>query len=124
MSEEEQEAIKVLKNEIEQVKHIDNYEMGYTYIKIKHIEIFLNLIDKLQKENEELKKQTDLLGIQEILDNFYERKDRIGKYYISKDKIREKIEEVVEDELNQTNDLDRIPRFYARKILESLLEEE
>lgn len=63
MSEEEQEAIRSAKCEIETEK-----EVGCIFAKwldIKELEIILNLVDKLQKENEELKEH--LLRIKNYL---------------------------------------------------------
>lgn len=68
MSEEEQEAIKEVKSYVEWVK-----DRGTDTD--KHIEIILNLIDRLQKENEELKEEEKKAKIREY-NREYKRKQR------------------------------------------------
>lgn len=111
MSEEEKKVIEILKNQIEQVKLIAHYGEGYTYIIVRHIEILLNLIDKLQKENETLK--------EENFDQVYMK--AIADY---KEKIRNKIKDLdLIDEYYGPNGWES-EREYAKDILKELLKEE
>lgn len=85
MTKKEKEIIKRLKDTFsEDMEKITFYEDG-----IAEIRKALNLIDKLQKENEELHKEIERQGnAREIEEEYIEKK------FISKDKIREKINEL------------------------------
>ena len=113
MSEEEKEAI----YELEDIKFDERIN--------KKIEIVLNLINKLQKENEEYKTAS----------NFSEAQVKyIRKYYVDKHKIKAKIKhfmiinkEIRKMEFKDTRHIiehDITRNDYAIKILEELLEEE
>lgn len=63
----------------------------------EQLKIALNLIEKLKKENEELKNKVvkrdkELIKLEEYANKNFERKDDVKAKYIPKDKIREKIE--------------------------------
>ena len=88
LSEEEKKAIDYLKNDLEMTK-----QMGKKYgfqEGIKNKEIALNLIEKQQKEIEELKKPKYLVHFE---NNKITKMELINDY-ISKDKIRERIKNI------------------------------
>lgn len=85
MNEEEKKAVKYFYNlraTIDESNMLFDEEINVKHGKetIKQITIILNLIEKLQKENEEYSKQLDL--------------DYVDKNYISKKKIEDTIEEL------------------------------
>ncbi len=111
MNKEEKQAIKTLRS----FEPIDLFE-GAIYLQA--LEKLTNLIDKLQKENEEYSKQIDL--------------DYVDDNYIAKQKIKEKIEELsqyykkeIYPSLYQWSDI-TITEHYDEMIalLQELLEEE
>ena len=78
MNEEEKKAVEIL-NTFEFRRKTRNYKI-ISLEDSKSVEIVLNLLDKLQEENEEYSKQLDL--------------DYVDKNYISKKKIEDTIEEL------------------------------
>lgn len=119
MTEEEKKAIESLKVKIE--------FMGDNYYKImssqafndlrKETKVVLNLIEKLKKENEEFLKQDE-----KYVKHYVTMRD-IKKYFIHKDKIREKIKELQEKNKN-TEEIEAVFNIKQMQILEELLEEE
>lgn len=91
MNEEEKKVIKMLdkfttEHKFYNIKHSDNLE--------DNIEIVLKLIEKLQKENEELKnKLLDTLEGQKVIKE--ETPQYIKENYISKEKVKDKIEKIL-----------------------------
>ena len=84
MTEEEKKAIKYLKNEIERVNKENNFkkmpkEIVCIPLFLTYSETLLNLIEKLQKENEKLRVQGSIVYLD---------------YKILKDKIRELLEKL------------------------------
>lgn len=77
MTEQGKEAVEELKKQLRLAMNIDDVA---TTIRNGYAQIILNLIEKLQKENEEYSKQLDL--------------DYVDKNYISKQKIKDEIEEL------------------------------
>lgn len=77
MTEQGKEAVEELKKQLRLAMNIDDVA---TTIRNGYAQIILNLIEKLQKENEEYSKQLDL--------------DYVDKNYISKKKIEDTIEEL------------------------------
>lgn len=75
MNDEEKKAIEFVKKRTKELKKYAKRENELVYD-----DIILNLIEKLQKENEEYSKQLDL--------------DYVDKNYISKQEIKDKIEEL------------------------------
>ena len=75
MNEEEKKAVEFVKKRTKELKKYAKRENELVYD-----DIILNLIEKLQKENEEYSKQLDL--------------DYVDKNYISKQKIKDEIEEL------------------------------
>lgn len=91
MSEEEKKAIDKLKSWKSYMEK-DEDEMEV-------IDTISNLIEKLQKENEELKNKVvkrdkELIRLEEYANKNFERKDDVKANYIPKDKIKKKIEEL------------------------------
>ena len=129
MSEEEKEAIETLKK-IKKDKFITYY---YSEKVIKVKDIVLNLIEKLQKENKELKQITqnynaiggETFGDDRIIvcsmEYFYN--GYFKRNYIFKSKIREKIEKL---ELRKSFSDNIYEEFYSTQIdiLKELLGEE
>ena len=128
MSEEEKKAIEYIK----EFKNEVFEGVGNKSIMAKNIDILLNLIEKLQKEIKHQKQQRKYWR-----DNFYEQQEEIevlkedldkkvkaldiamsNPDYISKDKIREKIEQ-----LKEIADEDNLDVYTKIDVLEELLEE-
>lgn len=105
MSEEEKQAIEILRS-------FEPNELVEYAIYLQALEKLTNLIDKQQKEIKELKKENiEIRGWKYTIDTI-EDLDKLkeldlikikGKEYISKDKIREKIE-MLENELRKNNE--------------------
>lgn len=117
MSEEEKEAIEYWKNYMN-ILHWNTQLASEHYMKI-----LLNLIDKLQEENEELKKDNKMLNEmvcsgKQIPFLYTTPKFTTNENFISKDKIRNKIEEL-EDIEQEEIDYSRIK--FAIIVLEELL---
>lgn len=105
MSEEEKQAIEILRS-------FEPNELVEYAIYLQALEKLTNLIDKQQKEIKELKRENiEIRGWKYTIDTI-EDLDKLkeldlikikGKEYISKDKIREKIE-MLENELRKNNE--------------------
>lgn len=126
LSEEEKKAINYLEKEYKKLKEEGNILFPLYKQQAKTL---LNLINKLQKENEELKRN----GIQNLLDD--ELTSLINEYlgekfkllinhdYISKKSIKEKIYKINKI-LDETNDGDLLHELIVeREIYENLLKE-
>ena len=92
MTEEEKKAIEIVK----EIWQFTDYSTDKIALKV-----VLDLIKKLQKENEELKNKVvkrdkELIRLEEYANKNFERKDDVKAKYIPKDKIREKIKELEE----------------------------
>ena len=111
MNEEEKESIEEFRKQLRLAINIDDVT---TAIRNDNAQIILNLIEKQQKEIEELKK-----------DNNHQWEERcrltfdIEKNFISKDKIREKIKEY-----KGLKEIDKMAYEEQIKPLQELLEEE
>ena len=121
LSEKEKKAIEWFKSDLEMTKEMGK-KWGFQE-EIKNNEIILNLIEKQQKEIKELKQNRD-----EYKEEYIKLQNSRYYNYISKDKIREKIE-------HYNNELEHIkngeefenekPMYYWGKVaLEILLEED
>lgn len=88
MKEEEKKAVEFIKDLISWEVGIDMYTNKE---ECKKLETILNLIEKLQKENEELKKYKEY---------YSSAKQLVDNNYIHKQKVKDKIEELIEDEIN------------------------
>ncbi len=82
MSEEEKKVVGDYKSKLDLYKYEKKIGLGRINIdeKIYEMEVIINVIERLQKENEEYSKQLDL--------------DYVDKNYISKKKIEDTIEEL------------------------------
>jgi len=141
MSENEKKAIEIIKQEIDKNKVTDTPKEVY----ITDIKMLLNLV-KIQQKEIEIWKETendyehelarkdekiDVLQhrIEELLDNkkeimYIKPIDIKAQYYISEDKIEEKIKELEDNMILFTNDKEKFNKYkYARSILEKILEE-
>jgi len=108
MSEEEKEAIKVLKDLLEEFEDVEKYAIvNLSKKEFESFQVILNLIEKQQKEIERLKKDKDILyGVIDEKNN----------------DIRVKINELKGLHLDHGDTFDSM-RNYAVLILEELLEE-
>ena len=147
LSDEENKMLEIFKKEVE--KEQNEYEQVNEYTKFyyNNHKFILNLIEKQSKEIEELKKYKEgykLLSLVEeqqhkieklinANDNLKKTKriknmEYVNQNYVSKDKIKAKIEELenqkrqwIEDRDNKHKDSEII---YAIEVLQSLLEKE
>ena len=130
MTEEEKKAI-------ENIKEVVNIcgLVGVFYR--TDIETLLNLIEKLQKENEELKnkvikRDNDIIYLEETAEKEFITKQEVKENYIQKAKIKEKLEELENEEKALRKDFEkhRVQLFelYKKVVLiegyKKLLEEE
>lgn len=121
MNEEEKNAIEYLK-----IRLYGNEGCKYIDVAQEDLRIFINLIDKLQKENEELKKFITE-GITVVPHSPYKnyRLDFLRENFVSKKKIKDKIEELEKDEYSKYYDmfLEERDLKYTIQVLQELLEE-
>ena len=129
MSEEEKKAIENLKEVVDLYNDECLITTDYDF---KSIEIILNLIEKQKKEIEELKMK---LWKKELIIDGMKEDRRIAveeiqeQYYVSKDKIREKIEEynkminATYKDLTHYADYRRDVCFEIKNVLNELLED-
>ena len=99
MTEEENKAIEMLKDrqkDLLEGSKSSFYSSDRELYKehAEAIDTILNLIEKLQKENEELKNKVvkrnkELIKLEEYANKNFERKDDVKAKYIPKDKIKE-----------------------------------
>ena len=121
MNEEEKNAIEYLK-----IRLYGNEGCKYIDVAQEDLRIFTNLIDKQQKENEELKKFITE-GITVAPHSPYKnyRLDFLRENFVSKKKIKNKIEELEKDEYSKYYDmfLEERDLKYTIQILQELLKE-
>lgn len=121
MNEEEKNAIEYLK-----IRLYGNEGCKYIDVAQEDLRIFINLIDKLQKENEELKKFITE-GITVVPHSPYKnyRLDFLRENFVSKKKIKDKIEELEKDEYSKYYYmfLEERDLKYTIQVLQELLEE-
>ena len=129
MNEEEKKAIEELKEFIKGPCEICRYCSGAYRLNRKNIIQLLNLIEKLQKENEELKRKNETLKILEddIQDKRIAYVDELEfeENFISVQKVKDKIEEYKNmlKTCNKAKDIDRIKAINERILeLQELLE--
>ena len=126
MNEEEKNAIEYLK-----IRLYGNEGCKYIDVAQEDLRIFTNLIDKLQKENEELKDKNKTLEelLQGTLYEMYKYYRDLANSYqancISKEKIKDRIEELEKDEYSKYYDmfLEERDLKYTIQVLQELLEE-
>ena len=121
MNKEEKNAIEYLK-----IRLYGNEGCKYIDVAQEDLRIFTNLIDKLQKENEELKKFITE-GITVVPHSPYKnyRLDFLRENFVSKKKIKDKVEELEKDEYSKYYDmfLEEHDLKYTIQVLQELLEE-
>ena len=123
MNEEEKEAIEFIKDLIAWDVRQDlcpNKE------ECENLEIILNLIEKLQKENEKLKEENEYNKILLDMNNNFTIDKKTGNYkwnVIEKKKIKDKIEEL-NKEIKSCTEIDAIFKIKQQQILQELLESE
>ena len=115
-------------SEEQAIEHLKSYRYTCNPITSQHIDIVLNLIEKQQKEIEELQKKINMKKVMvknmpkdvELILMYKNDFDRnFGSDYVSKDKIKQKIKEW-DINIKWANADDH---YYAIKILKALLEE-
>lgn len=92
----------------------------------ENLEILLNLIEKLQKENEELKEENEYNKLLLELNNNFTIDKKTGNYkwnVIEIQKIKDKIEEL-NKEIKSCTEIDAIFKIKQEQILQELLESE
>lgn len=132
MTEEEKNALKVMNArtkrlldefKIEKEDMSDEPKIAYLMQEIRANKTILNLIEKLQKENEQLKEINEELSENKLLQDI-----NIKKNFISKQKIKDKIEEIKQEKKKYGNCLIEMyeDELVNRdiKILQELLESE
>ena len=92
------------------IEHLKNYPINWLIETVNEsaIKIVLNLIEKQQKEIEELKKY----------EKYYEEMEEVNKKFIAVDKIKAKIEEYKKQQKEEPD------AYLCIKVLRSLLEKE
>lgn len=126
MNKEEKNAIEYLK-----IRLYGNEGCKYIDVAQEDLRIFTNLIDKQQKENEELKDKNKTLEelLQGTLYEMYKYYRDLANSYqancISKEKVKDKIEELEKDEYSKYYDmfLEERDLKYTIQVLQELLEE-
>ncbi len=117
MNEEEKKAVEFVKKRTKELKKYAKRENELVYD-----DIIINLIEKLQKENEKLKnKLLDTLEGQKVIKE--ETPQYIKENYILKEKVKDKIEEIqieynkldkeVDEYINDTNK--DLSKYYENK---------
>lgn len=126
MNEEEKKAINDLKRTVElyEAKPIDKISVEFDEFDYKIVKIVLNLIEKLQKENEELNLKYYMLYTGKI-ENLKAQEFKIKSKVIPVQKVKDKIEEYKNmlKTCNKAKDIDRIKAINERILeLQELLE--
>ena len=128
MNKEEKNAIEYLK-----IRLYGNEGCKYIDVAQEDLRIFTNLIDKLQKENEELKDKNKTLEelLQGTLYEMYKYYRDLANSYqancISKEKVKDRIEELEKDEYSKYYDMfleERDLKYTIQILLEILKESE
>lgn len=100
--------------EEEAIEYLREISIDITGVHIEEAkEIILNLIDKLKKENKELKEKVikrdnELIDLEEYDEKYLITKEEVAENYILKDKIRKKIEpklNKLKEEMNKEFDM-------------------
>lgn len=110
MNDKEKETVEELKKQLRLAVNIDDVT---TAIRNDNVQTILNLIEKLQKENEELKKF-------HIQDN--KHLDFIMEHSIPIQKVKDKIEEL-DKKVKDYQCVENRINLYQRKVLQELLKE-
>lgn len=125
MNEEEKKVVEDYKSKLDLYKYEKKIGLGRINIdeKIYEMEVIINVIERLQKENKKLKKSK--ITYERVRDIQEKNKNIVDKNYIPKKKIEAKIEELNE-KVNQGGIIYSLKQ-YARcqkDVLEELLESE
>ncbi len=131
MNEEEKKAVKFFYNlraTIDESNMLFDEEINVKHGKetIKQITIILNLIEKLQKENEELKNKLSLkqFDINVVYNDYLEKLNEYKENSIPIQKVKEKIGEINKKILNALKYDEKISVYrYQKQILQELLKE-
>ena len=118
MNEEQKEAIEYLKTRL-----YGNEGCKYIDVAQEDLRIFINLIDSLQKENEELKEENEYNKLLLELNNNFTIDKKTGNYkwnVIEIQKIKDKIEEL-NKEIKSCTEIDAIFKIKQQQILQELL---
>ena len=121
MNEEEKKALKVINArtrrlldelEIEKEDMLDEPKIAYLMQEIRANKTVLNLIEKLQKDNEELKKSK--ITYERVRDIQEKNKNIVDKEYISKQKVKDKIEKEIKYHEKNILDIENITIFKSK----------
>ena len=135
MNEEEKNALKVINTrtrrlldelEIEKEDMSDEPKIAYLMQEIRANKTLLNLIEKLQKENEELKNKLSLkqFDINVVYNDYLEKLNEYKENSIPIQKVKEKIGEINKKILNALKYDEKISVYrYQKQILQELLKE-
>ena len=116
MNEEEKNAIEYLKNRL-----YGNEDCKYIDVAQEDLRVFIKLIEKLQKENEELKKSK--ITYEKVRDIQEKNKNIVDNEYIPKQKVKDKIEELNKKEIDAERFNERLTYRYQKQVLQELIEE-
>lgn len=101
MNEKEKESVEEFKKQLRLAMNIDDIA---TTIRNGYAQIILNLLEKLQKENETLKLKYQLLYNKEV-ETLKEQELKMPSLFISKQKIKDKIEKLRQEDKEWTEEL-------------------
>ena len=124
MTEEEKKAIECLKIVVDDINECD-VEYYIDKDMLNDIQTLLNLIEKLK--NKVIKRDNDIIYLEETAEKELLTKIEVKENYISKGKIREKIETLKKeatDRLNEGRENIFVTKRLIIDILEELLKEE
>ena len=124
MSEEEKKSVNELKEEINKPVEVQGDKFNtFILYNIESAKTVLNLIAKLQKENEELKEENEYNKLLLELNNNFTIDKKTGNYkwnVIEIQKIKDKIEEL-NKEIKSCTEIDAIFKIKQQQILQELL---
>ena len=111
MDEKEKQIIENYKSNLELYKYEKKIGLGRINIdeKIYEMEVIINVIERLQKENEELKKSK--ITYKKARDIQEKNKNIVDKNYIHNQKIKDKIEELKQKAINYGPFIDKDESF-------------
>ena len=120
MNEEEKKSVNELKEEINKPVEVQGDKFNtFILYNIESAKTVLNIIEKLQKENEELKILEDDIQDKRIV---YIDTPEFKENYISKQKVKDKLEEL-NKEIKSCTEIDAIFKIKQQQILQELIEE-
>lgn len=124
MNEEEKKVVEDYKSKLDLYKYEKKIGLGRINIdeKIYEMEVIINVIERLQKENEKLKKSK--ITYERVRDIQEKNKNIVDNNYIPKQKIKDKIEEINKMIAYEHNDAVIIQLGKQKRVLQKLLESE